>query len=180
MAGTAHCSLPPALLLYRYIDNKNGTASFDWPGVRVSFTVSATTAISMSLSAPGNLVGEIRVYIDGVNGSTIIVDKSATNYPVASGLDASKQYSVTLYNVLEPALWHPQPFLPKAGDTIATLNSITVDGTLLTPPAPLKRNLVFVGDSITAGELRRVFSALRVRGQFDYCGVRYLINHFER
>jgi len=70
---------------------------------------------------------------------------------VLSGLDPSGVHAVTLYNLLEPALWHPQPFLPSPGVTPATLVAITVDGALAPPPPPLSRNLVVVGDSITAG-----------------------------
>ena len=136
----------------RYRTTPSGGAQFDWPGTRVSFTVSGTTTVSMNLSAPGKLLGEIRVYLDGVNGSTILVGPSTEMYTVATGLDAAKPRTITLYNVLEPALWHPQPFLPSPPyDQAAVLNSINVDGALLTPPPPLKRNLVFVGDSITAG-----------------------------
>ena len=135
----------------RYRDVPAG-AMFDWPGTRVSFTVTGTTTVSMNLSAPGKLLGQIRVYLDGVNGSTIFVDATKTEWPVISNLDAGRQHTITLYNVLEPALWHPQPFLPSPPyDQAAVLSSITVDGTILPPGPPLKRNLVFVGDSITAG-----------------------------
>ena len=54
--------------------------------------------------------------------------------------------------MLEPALLHPQPFLPNPPYAIAlTLSSITVDGELAPPLPELTRRLVFVGDSITAG-----------------------------
>lgn len=68
-----------------------------------------------------------------------------------SRLSAATTHDIELYNVLEPALLHPQPFLPKVPYEALTLSTLTVDGGLVAPPPELSRSLVFVGDSITAG-----------------------------
>lgn len=179
----------------RYIANADGSATFDWPGVRVRFRVQGTTTVAMALDAPGTTKGQIRVFVDGVNVTTVAVDSSSKTWPVVSGcvgtgefsvawwggatsenggadrtsarppsqrfchrfpsschrLSAAATHDIELYSVLEPALLHPQPFLPSAPYQALTLSSVTVDGTLAPPPPALTRTLVFVGDSITAG-----------------------------
>jgi len=59
--------VPPPFAHRRYLDNGDGSATFDWPGTRVSFTATGTTTISMTLRAPGKLLGQIRVYLNGAN-----------------------------------------------------------------------------------------------------------------
>lgn len=69
----------------RYIANADGSATFDWPGVRVRFRVSGTTTVSMTLDSPGTTKGQIRVFVDGKNVTTVNVDSTSKTWPVISG-----------------------------------------------------------------------------------------------
>ena len=135
------------------VDAATGSATFDWPGVRASFVVQATSTVYARLLAPGSVRGLFRVRVDGVNASSVLVDSSASVYVLASGLDATAPHTIELASALEPALLHPQPFLPSPPYEALTLSAVGVEasGSLAGPLAPPSRRLAFVGDSITAG-----------------------------
>ena len=69
----------------RYIASADGAATFDWPGVRVRFCVSGTTTVSITLDAPGSTRGQLRVFVDGKNVSTVNVDSTSKTFPVVTG-----------------------------------------------------------------------------------------------
>ena len=129
----------------RYLASDDGSASFDWPGVRVSFTTSAeTTTVSAEILSPGAVRGLFRMAVDGVNTTSIATSNASATYVLASGLAGAR--TVELYSILEPALLHPQPFLPEAPYTALSLVSLTADGALGAPPPAPKRRLLFFGD----------------------------------
>ena len=97
----------------RYILQPGGAATFDWPGTRVRFTVSGTTAVQLVLSARGTCVGHLRVYVDNVAVNTLVVNASSSMWSAVTGLSADATHVVEIYNLIEPALLHPQPFLPS-------------------------------------------------------------------
>lgn len=128
----------------RYVPGSDGGATFDWPGVRVEFVVRATTTVSATIVCPGPLIAAFRVYVDGVNASSVLASAASESYTLASGLDASRDHTIMLYSFLESALQHPQPFLPSPPYTAPSLVSVTVDGSLAAPPPASPRSLVFV------------------------------------
>ena len=147
---------PSSLALWEgrtLVDAAAGSATFDWPGVRVSLLVLTTTSVWANIRSPGAVRGLFRVRVDGVNVSSVATDNSTGLYCVASGLDAMVPHAIELVSVLEPALLHPQPFLPAPPFAALSVASFGVEthGRLVGPPAPLTRRLAFVGDSITAG-----------------------------
>lgn len=135
------------------VDEAAHSATFDWPGVRVSFFVMTTTSAWATIYSPGSVRGLFRVVVDGVNVSSVATDNSTALYCLVRGLDAMVPHAVELISVLEPALLHPQPFLPAAPFSALTVASIGVEeqGRLADRPAPLTRALAVIGDSITAG-----------------------------
>jgi lysophospholipase L1-like esterase len=151
---------PAALALWEgrtaLVGAAGDAASFDWPGVRVRFSVFATASVWAEISSPGAVRGLFRVRVDGVNTSgSFFTDNSTLLYELAHGLDAAAPHSVELVSALEPALLHPQPFLPPPAPPYAApaVMRIGVEkgGQLTAPPPALARRLVFVGDSITCG-----------------------------
>lgn len=135
-----------------------GSATFDWPGVRVRFTAPAnTTSVTATLLLPPPLVARLRVYIDGVAATAQPLDVAASATPqtltLAAGLDGSRAHELALESVLEPALQHPQPFLPAPPYAALQLHSLELVGAAAAAPAPppRARSIVVVGDSISAG-----------------------------
>ena len=135
------------------VDEAAGSATFDWPGVRASVVALTTTSLWANISSPGAVRGLFRVLVDGVNVSSVATSNETALYCLARGLDASVPHVVEVVSALEPALLHPQPFLPAQPYAALTVAAFGVDagGRLAGPPAPLARRLAVVGDSITAG-----------------------------
>ena len=144
-AGRVVAAAPPA---------PGGAASWDWPGVRVTLSIPAnTSAATATLFVPPPLRARLRVLVDGVAGPPLdIAAAAAPQVLQLAALDGSA-HTLALVSVLEPALQHPQPFLPSPPYLSVELHSLELVGAVATlppPPAPA-RKLVFVGDSITAG-----------------------------
>ncbi len=136
----------------RYLQGGDGSATFDWPGVRLTVQlVSPSTQLSAQIVVAQPLAGWLRVSVDGNVGTKIQINSSTTNYILAQHMDAAHSHTVEIYNIIEPALWHPQPFLPSDPYEAVRIVSLSTDGVFSQPSGPRRRELVFVGDSITAG-----------------------------
>lgn len=94
----------------------------------------------------------LRVVLDGMDMGRLPVNGSQLRYTLASGLDAGKEHTLTLYNTIEPAFMHD---FSQSGtpDTAAapTLLSFQTDGIFLPPPGMASIKMMYIGDSITAG-----------------------------
>ena len=134
-----------------------GEASFDWPGVRVHVAAPAgATAVRATVRVPPPLAAQLRVYVNGAPAATLAVPGAAGEQVltlVDGGSLPAAGAVISLYSILEPALLHPQPFLPAPPYAAVTLVSLAIDGAAAAPPPPPTptRSLCFVGDSITAG-----------------------------
>lgn len=131
------------------------TATFDWPGVRVRFAVSNAPSVAVRLVVAPPLVTLLRVSLNGTRTSVLVNASASGDYSLADGLPVDGSVTtVEVQSLLEPALAHPQPYLPAPPYTAAVLEGVTLPGggAVLAPvPARRARALVFVGDSITAG-----------------------------
>eukprot|EP01044_Picomonas_judraskeda_P008238 COSAG03_NODE_929_length_5276_cov_15.813599_6_plen_540_part_00 len=136
----------------RYRQASDGSATFDWPGVRLRVQlVAPSTQLSAEIVVAKPMAGWLRVSVDDDAGTKIQINSSKTSYVLAEHLDAARNHTVEIYNIIEPALWHPQPFLPSAPYEAVRIVSLSTDGGLSPPFKQTTRELVFVGDSITAG-----------------------------
>jgi hypothetical protein len=135
------------------VDNGAGSATFDWPGVRVSFAVQNTASVWATIASPGATRGLFRVYVDGANSSSFFSSNVSSLYCLARALSPA-QHNITLVSDLEPALLHPQPFLPSAPFEALSVETVAVEapgGALAGAPAAKARRIAVVGDSITCG-----------------------------
>lgn len=131
-----------------------GAATWDWPGVRVTISVPAnTSAVTATLLVPPPLRARLRVLVDGVAGPPMDIGSASAPQTVKLATLNGSASTVALVSVLEPALQHPQPYLPAAPYAAVELHSLElVDAeSALPPPSQPARKIVFVGDSITAG-----------------------------
>ena len=130
----------------------DGSVSFDWPGVRAHVTLSRASWLNATILSPAPVSGLFRVTVDGVNSSnSFFTAHGSHTYRLAVGLNASAVHSVDLISALEPALLHPQPFLPAPPYTALAVVSFSTDGNMEGGGASLKRRVAVCGDSITAG-----------------------------
>jgi len=131
-------------------DEAGGAVTWLWEGVTASVTVAGASTVSAALSSAALRAGAFRVYVDGADatGSVVFFGGAAANYTLAAGLSAAP-HTVTLYYVQDPITFS-WPQLPAAGASLTAL-AFSTDGAFLAPPPELPRRLLFIGDSITAG-----------------------------
>jgi lysophospholipase L1-like esterase len=122
-------------LIGRFDTSATGKAQFTWPGSAIEFSFEGSNA-SINLHSAERVRFEVNV-----NGEkkTLWVDASTTNYPLATDLAAGK-HTIRLTRVSESS----------AGVTALTSDPQT-DGQLLAAPQAPDRQLLVIGDSITAG-----------------------------
>lgn len=122
-------------LIGRFDTSETGKAQFTWPGSAIEFTFEGTQASI-------HLHSEQRVRFDvNVDGKkhTLWVDETQGHYPLAADLAPGK-HTIRLTRVSEST----------AGVTALTSDPQTDGQLLAAPPAPA-RQLLVIGDSITAG-----------------------------
>jgi len=136
-------------------DAADGSATFDWPGVRVRFAVSRAPSLAARLRVAPPLATLLRVSLNGTRTAVFVNASASGDFPLADGLPTDGAVTtVEVQSLLEPALAHPQPYLPSPPYTAAVLEGVSLPGGgAVAAPAPphRPRALVFVGDSITAG-----------------------------
>jgi hypothetical protein len=94
--------------------------------------------------------GVYRPFVNGQRtGDNITVFPGVSSFTVASGLDASTTNEVSAFYSTDP-VFNTWPDLNCLG-CMQRIVSVTTDGTFLSPAAPLARNLLIIGDSITSG-----------------------------
>lgn len=123
-------------LIGRFDQRDSGGAAFTWPGSAMVFRFSGTAAFLEVRSA-----GRVRfqVTVDGGKGSDLWVKEGLHRYELASGLPEG-EHTVRVTRLGESF----------EGITVFA-SAPEVDGSLLPPPQAPKRQLLFLGDSITAG-----------------------------
>lgn len=122
-------------LIGRFDRNIKGQAKFTWPGSAIEFRFEGTKAtINMSSQAKTRFV----VSVDG-KISDLWTDTGSKTYALASNLTNG-------IHIIR---------LTRANESTAGVTSFIsdpqVDGTLLTPPPAPQKQLLVIGDSITAG-----------------------------
>jgi hypothetical protein len=130
--------------------NSDGSRSFDWPGVGVTFEVAGASWVTMTANATGAQT-RVRVTVDDVDLYSFAVlpqDDAAPPYMVAFGMDsnAGVTHTITVRQVMEPSYING-----GSGAGNVALVGFDTDGQFVAPPAPRSRRLEFVGDSITVG-----------------------------
>lgn len=177
-AASIPASSPLVTWQGRTIVGEDGRVSFDFAGVTATVRVTGATSVwavfnstfLSSAPAPGGqrvhgaqLYGrqlqdssypKFGVYRPAVNGQrtglNITILPGQWNMTVASGLDPTATLGVDIRYTTDPVYntW-PDVYCPGC---VQSILSIGTDGSFVTPPPPLARNILVVGDSITAGE----------------------------
>jgi lysophospholipase L1-like esterase len=114
---------------------------FEWSGAQAIARFNGATSVSFTMNDYGNYFD---VYVNGSlqAGGPIVGVGTQTSYPVATGLDPSTTYEVSLYKRTEAS---------TAGRTQIVGVTFPGGGTLLPPGAPYAHRLEVVGDSISCG-----------------------------
>jgi len=145
--------------------NADGSRTFDWEATSILLNVVNTTYVkavispspgartrfvadepASSLSASGLSNGFVlgSFWVDAVAGAM-----SNDTYYAASGLDAGANYTVRLFNDLEP-LFHGMDG-EGYGPGNFTFRGVFLDGLAVAAPSVPSRRIEWVGDSLTAG-----------------------------
>eukprot|EP00039_Didymoeca_costata_P026748 m.16561 g.16561 ORF g.16561 m.16561 type:complete len:385 (-) comp5732_c0_seq1:44-1198(-) len=137
--------------------NGHSGFAYDHPGTRFVVTVKGTTFLNATMERVGSVGNNYIVFVNGkmVPGpanTTFCTDTMPVNtsfsVQLASGLDASTEYTIELFKSSE-AQFNGRQVIPNyetlwgfEGDSQIQMSS---------PPALPSRRLAFLGDSITAG-----------------------------
>jgi hypothetical protein len=98
--------------------------------------------------------GVYRVYVDGVSESLglggVVVQHGQAEYALATGLDPSSAYNVSLWYTTDP-VFNSWPDLDLGVGCKQTVVALRTDGYFLPPPPPRTHSMLIIGDSITSG-----------------------------
>lgn len=123
-------------LIGRFHQRESGDAAFTWPGSAMAFRFSGTAAF-LELQSAGRV--RFQVTVDGGEGSDLWVREGLHRYELVSGLPEG-EHTIRVTRLGE-----------SFEGTTVFASEPEVDGSLLPPPEAPKRQLLFLGDSITAG-----------------------------
>lgn len=128
-----------------------GSVMFSWEGVSTTMKVGPGATKLIALIASEKSGPRFHVILDeeSIPVSNITLPAGVAPAPVilVDGLDSSTEHMVTLWHITDPITldW---PYLASSNVTITGFES---DAGSITPVQSLKRSLLFIGDSITAG-----------------------------
>jgi hypothetical protein len=131
-------------------------SAFDMPGSRLTVQFTDSEQIDMTLSQRMGepfLPHRFWVYVDGALSDTIVdtrdmINNTWTRFNLASSLDSTRTYTVSLVKITEAQYDGRQP----SPNYVMLSNLILDDGARLFPaPSSPRRRIEFIGDSITAG-----------------------------
>ncbi|WP_036189200.1 SGNH/GDSL hydrolase family protein [Marinimicrobium agarilyticum] len=125
-----------ARLIGRFDVRESGSAAFTWPGSAMAFRFSGTAA-SLKIQSAGRV--RFQVTVDGGEGADLWVSEGLHRYELVSGLSAG-EHTIRITRLGE-----------SFEGTTVFASAPEVEGRLLSPPTAPQRQLLFLGDSITAG-----------------------------
>ena len=98
--------------------------------------------------------GVYRVDVDGVRqgapSAGVVVAHGEAEYALASGLDASRSHTLSLWYTTDP-VFNSWPDLDAGRGCMQVVAGLRTDGAFAPPPPPRTRSLLVVGDSISSG-----------------------------
>ena len=121
---------------------KDGVQWFNWSasGFTVRFQGSGLTAKIASNAPNATNYAYLKVYVDGVEQTDILLNKTTQTVTLAKDLDAGKVHTVEVRKRNSPR-----------SSTAGLISMEVVNGTKLAPPAAKEMLIEFVGDSLTVG-----------------------------
>lgn len=130
----------------RTLPNKDGSVSFDWPGVSAYIYVASGTTATIDLSDNTQNGTSLSVFADRLRVKVIFPKKGRHTYDLfPEGWTLPKRgVRIQLQHMQEPM------FIVSSATNTITLHSFESDG-VLSAPEPLTHKIEFLGDSFLAG-----------------------------